>query len=109
MKGHGFSADQANPCLQAELFGQYRERYKTNLGVKMCFRPGTLSIDKTCPQCGAKVELLDTECPDCGEKLPVGMGDGPGAPAAPGAPLAPGAPVAPDAPVAPAAPAAPKA
>ena len=75
----------------------------------MCFRPAAISMEKTCPECGAVNDFVNEECDQCGAKLPSAppIGGAPGAPAgAPGAPSAPGAPGAPSAPSAPGAPSA---
>ncbi len=69
----------------------------------MCFRPAEISMEKTCPECGAQNSMDKEECVKCGAKLPSapkmpGMPGAPGAPGTPGAPSAPGAPAAPSAP-----------
>ena len=73
----------------------------------MCFRPAAVSMDKTCPQCGATCPAADATCSECGagelpaSALPVPNVGAPGAPGAPGVPSAPGSPKAPGAPKAP--------
>lgn len=66
-------------------------------GIAMCFRPAEISMEKNCPQCGAKNDFNNDVCDQCGATLPSAPkipGGTPGAPAAPGAPKppAPGAP-----------------
>ena len=86
----------------------------------MCFRPATVALSLTCPNCGKKVnEVLGSipdECPFCETDISELAAEvmansdqvtaapksafvqAPGAPAAPSAPAAPGAPKAPNAP-----------
>lgn len=63
----------------------------------MCFRPAEISMEKTCPECGATNDFNNEVCDECGATLPSAppMGAAPGAPGAPAAPGAPGAPKAP--------------
>lgn len=66
----------------------------------MCFRPAAISMEKTCPECGATNDFVNEVCDQCGAKLPSAppIGGTPGAAGAPGAPGAPAAPAAPGAP-----------
>ena len=81
----------------------------------MCFRPASLVLNKTCPECGEVSDATVPECPKCGHDLvsvepdmpdpnapgvpgaevfdPSDIGKPPTAPKAPGAPAAPKAPV----------------
>ena len=71
----------------------------------MCFRPGNISMDKKCPNCGMSNGKDTKVCWKCGAELPDAPAAAPTATAAPGAPKAPkNAPGAPKAPSAPAAP-----
>ena len=71
-------------------------------GASMCFRPAAISMEKTCPECGATNDFSNEVCDQCGATLPsappiAGMPGAPGVPGAPAAPSAPGAPGAPGA------------
>ena len=50
----------------------------------MCFRPAEISMEKNCPQCGAKNDFNNDVCDQCGATLPSAPkipGGAPGAPA----------------------------
>ena len=56
----------------------------------MCFRPAAVSMDKTCPQCGAELPASALPAPNVGAPGAPGVPSAPGSPKAPGAPKAPG-------------------
>lgn len=79
----------------------------------MCFRPTSLTLNKTCPDCGTVSDATVFSCPNCGRDLsnvepdmpaadapgmpgvvvdPSDIGKPPAAPKAPGAPKPPAAP-----------------
>jgi hypothetical protein len=77
----------------------------------MCFRPASVTMDLTCPQCGAKNPPTATACVQCkatAEELAAGTPAMPALPGAPGAPPPPGASGMPKPPGAPGVPKAPQ-